>query len=103
MRPHDGSLAAAPLDRDAWSVGRVPAVLLTPREKALVALLAAGHSEESAAAELGVSRRTVLYALRAMMDRVGVHNRFQLALILGASHAVALPRTDEQEDPPPDG
>ncbi|HYN92334.1 MAG TPA: LuxR C-terminal-related transcriptional regulator [Pilimelia sp.] len=69
----------------------VPPVMLTLREQAIVALLTAGVSEEAAAAELGLSRRTVVYTLRALMDRLGVDNRFQLALILGAARAVPLP------------
>nr|BFE70522.1 hypothetical protein GCM10020092_038230 [Actinoplanes digitatis] len=52
------------------------------------------------AAELGLSRRTVSYTLRAVMDRLGVENRFQLALVLGAAYAIApptKPRTEEEE------
>jgi hypothetical protein len=30
----------------------------------------------------------VLYAMRALMDRLGVENRFQLALVLGAAQAI---------------
>ncbi|GLH99781.1 helix-turn-helix transcriptional regulator [Phytohabitans aurantiacus] len=68
-------------------------IMLTSREQSIVSLLAAGLSEEAVAAELGVSRRTVAYALRALMDRLGVENRFQLALVLGAAKAVPLPPT----------
>jgi DNA-binding CsgD family transcriptional regulator len=69
----------------------VPPVMLTSREQAILDKLAAGHSEQSAARELGLSRRTVVYALRSLMDRLGVENRFQLALVLGAAHAIAVP------------
>jgi DNA-binding CsgD family transcriptional regulator len=69
----------------------VPQLVLTTRETAIIAVLAAGHSEEFAATELGISRRTVIYALRALMDRIGVENRFQLALVLGAHRAAPLP------------
>jgi len=65
----------------------VVAIELTSREKALVTLLARGYTDEAAAAELGLSRRTVAYVLRALMDRLGVQNRFQLALLLGAAGA----------------
>ncbi|GID90960.1 LuxR C-terminal-related transcriptional regulator [Amorphoplanes digitatis] len=68
-----------------------PPIVLTAREQKIVALLAAGLSEEAAAADLGLSRRTVVYAVRALMDRLGVENRFQLALVLGAARAVPLP------------
>jgi DNA-binding CsgD family transcriptional regulator len=69
----------------------VPPIVLSAREQKIVALLAAGLSEEAVATELGISRRTVLYALRALMDRLGVENRFQLALVLGAANAVSVP------------
>jgi DNA-binding CsgD family transcriptional regulator len=69
----------------------VPPIVLTARERAIVSLLALGCTEEFAAVQLGLSRRTVLYALRALMDRLGVENRFQLALVLGAARAVELP------------
>jgi DNA-binding NarL/FixJ family response regulator len=62
-------------------------LFLTPREQRIVLLLAAGRSEEATAAELGLSRRTVAYALRALMNRLGVDNRFQLGLALGNVHA----------------
>jgi DNA-binding CsgD family transcriptional regulator len=64
--------------------------VLTTRENAIIALLAAGRSEEFTATELGISRRTVIYALRGLMDRIGVDNRFQLALILGAHGTAPL-------------
>jgi len=56
---------------------------LTPRERAIVNLLAAGHTDSSASACLGLSRRTVLYAVQGLMERCGVQNRFQLGLVLG--------------------
>jgi DNA-binding CsgD family transcriptional regulator/sugar-specific transcriptional regulator TrmB len=86
-----------------WSQSRDPfrrgvvAVNLTPRENALVILLARGHTDQSAAAELGLSPRTVAYTLRALMDRVGVRNRFQLALVLGAAGAVTHHQPDEED------
>jgi DNA-binding NarL/FixJ family response regulator len=65
--------------------------MLTAREQAILSLLTTGMSEEAAGAALGLSRRTVVYALRALMDRLGVENRWQLALVLGAARAVPLP------------
>jgi DNA-binding CsgD family transcriptional regulator/DNA-binding transcriptional ArsR family regulator len=69
-------------------------VRLTQREQAIVTLLAAGHTDSSASAELGLSLRTVGYAIRALMDRYGVQNRFQLGLLLGASGA----RTNQPDE-----
>ncbi|MEO3746566.1 helix-turn-helix transcriptional regulator [Plantactinospora sp. B5E13] len=65
----------------------VPEVVLTPRERAVVGLLAEGHTDSSAAKQLGISTRSVTYTLRALMDRLGVENRFQLGLALGALNA----------------
>ncbi|NJC64631.1 hypothetical protein HC028_08955 [Planosporangium flavigriseum] len=70
-----------------------PAIALTPRERAIVELLAQGHTDETAARELDLSRRTVGYALGGLMSRLGVDNRFQLGLALGAMRAaVPAPR-----------
>jgi DNA-binding CsgD family transcriptional regulator len=76
--------------RDPYRQGVTP-ITLTPREQALVALLSAGHTDVSAANELKLSVRTVAYTMREMMDRLGVENRFQLALLLGAAGATPIP------------
>jgi DNA-binding CsgD family transcriptional regulator len=76
----------------------VPALVLTPREKALIGLLAEGHTDATAAQHLGMSTRSVTYALRALMDRLGVENRFQLGLALGALGAVAPPEQTPSEE-----
>jgi len=69
----------------------VPHVTLTPRERTLITLLAAGHTDASAGRELRISTRSISNILRGLMDRVGVENRFQLGLVLGAAHAVSPP------------
>jgi DNA-binding CsgD family transcriptional regulator len=73
----------------------VPDIILTDRERALIALLAQGHTDASAAAQLRISPRSVTNILRNLMDRFGVDNRFQLGLALGAARAVdPSPRAD---------
>jgi DNA-binding CsgD family transcriptional regulator len=62
---------------------------LSPREQTLVTLLAAGHTDVSAARRMRISPRSVTNIMRGLMDRLGVENRFQLGLTLGAQHAVA--------------
>jgi DNA-binding CsgD family transcriptional regulator len=62
----------------------VSAIQLSTRERALVALLAQGHTDVSAAHVLHISPRLVTYLVRSLMDRLGVNNRFQLGLALGA-------------------
>ncbi|WP_433272022.1 LuxR C-terminal-related transcriptional regulator [Actinosynnema sp. CS-041913] len=77
-----------------WSTAKDPRrrgvspIVLTPREQAVLGLLAEGHTDSSAAQQLGISQRTIAYTMRALMDRVGVENRFQLGLALGATKAV---------------
>lgn len=70
---------------------------MSNREQALVCLLALGHTDQSAAQQLRLSDRTVAYTMRRLMDRLGVENRFQLALLLGA--AGATPRLPRHETP----
>lgn len=64
---------------------------LNTRERAVVRLLAMGYTDQSAAQELRLSVRTVAYTMRHLMDRLGVENRFQLALLLGAAGAAPQP------------
>jgi DNA-binding NarL/FixJ family response regulator len=68
-----------------------PAAKLTGRERRLVTLLAAGHTDTTAAREMQISPRSVTSILRRLMDRFGVDNRFQLGLALGAA-GLARPR-----------
>jgi DNA-binding CsgD family transcriptional regulator len=82
-RPATDALADADQQPDG------PAIALTPRERAIVELLAQGHTDETAARELDLSRRTVGYALGGLMSRLGVDNRFQLGLALGAMKAAS--------------
>lgn len=67
----------------------MPTLTLGSRERALIGLLAEGHSDADAARELRISRRAVTYALRDLMDQLGVDNRFQLGLALGHIGAAA--------------
>lgn len=84
---------AGPPALEALSREDPPPIALTPRERAIVELLAQGHTDETAARELDLSRRTVGYALGGLMSRLGVDNRFQLGLALGAMRAaVPTPR-----------
>jgi DNA-binding CsgD family transcriptional regulator len=79
---------------DPGPVG-VPAISLTRREHDLVDLLARGHTDVTAAQELRISARSVTNTLRALMDRIGVDNRFQLGLALGAMRVTAPPSLTE--------
>ncbi|QNP72964.1 helix-turn-helix transcriptional regulator [Streptomyces roseirectus] len=75
--------AVRPIPPDARR--RAPVALdLDERQRKLIALLYAGHTDSSAAHRLGISPRTVTNILRALMDRLGVDNRFQLGMVLGS-------------------
>jgi DNA-binding CsgD family transcriptional regulator len=84
----------------AWAGARdpqedaMPEVVLSSRERALISLLAQGHTDVTAARELGLSPRSVSNMMRQLMDRFQVENRFQLGLALGAQHVVPLPPQD---------
>ena len=69
----------------------LPDLVLSARERAVIVLLAAGHTDLTAARELRISQRSVTNVLRSLMDRLGVDNRFQLGLALGALQ-LAAPR-----------
>ncbi|MGV9764888.1 LuxR C-terminal-related transcriptional regulator [Micromonospora tulbaghiae] len=50
---------------------------LTPPERELLRLLAAGHTDESAARKLSISLRTVQRMMTALAERLGASSRFQ--------------------------
>jgi DNA-binding CsgD family transcriptional regulator len=75
-------------------VDGVPMIVLSDRERGLIELLAAGHTDVTAAREMLISARSVTNTLRALMDRLGVDNRFQLGLALG-SMGVTVPPASE--------
>src|SRR5204863_239377 len=63
----------------------MPDIVLDDRERKLIRLLADGHTDVSAAEILHISARSVTNIMRNVMDRLGVDNRFQLGLALGAA------------------
>ncbi|MFI9269763.1 helix-turn-helix transcriptional regulator [Kitasatospora sp. NPDC052896] len=84
-----GASAAEP---DA-PAGAPCSVTLDERQRKLISLLMAGHTDSSAAHRLGISPRTVTNILRSLMDRLGVDNRFQLGVALGAHLRLTAPKT----------
>jgi DNA-binding CsgD family transcriptional regulator len=95
-RPSVVHALAALFDRQ-WAIARdpreddMPHISLTTRERSLIHLLAQGHTDATAARELHISPRSVTNTLRALMDQLGVENRFQLGLALGALRVVETP------------
>lgn len=80
--------------RDPWELA-ARRLALSPREHALVRALARGDTDARAAHELRISLRSVTNTLRGLMDRLGVDNRFQLGLALGALGVVSTPNDEE--------
>lgn len=78
-----------------------PGVVLSPRERALIGLLARGFTDAAAARHLRISTRSVTAAMRGLMDRLDVENRFQLGLALGAARVAAAPPGQVARDAPP--
>jgi DNA-binding NarL/FixJ family response regulator len=80
-----------------WDLARIPPTAspnsnpLSSRERLLVTLLAAGHSEVSAARRLWTGPRSVTDVTCGLRDRLGVENRFKLGLRLGTKHRAAPP------------
>ncbi|WP_349338532.1 helix-turn-helix transcriptional regulator [Plantactinospora sp. B6F1] len=85
--------SATDVRRDA-----MPEITLDQRERAVVVLLAQGHTDATVAVELGLSPRSVSTVLRRLMDRLEVDNRFQLGLALGALRV--LPGPSKKDDIP---
>jgi DNA-binding NarL/FixJ family response regulator len=73
------------------SEASVPDFILTPRENAVVRLLARGYTDARAARELHISERSVSNIVRSMMDKLGVDNRFQMGVALGLLAAAPVP------------
>jgi DNA-binding NarL/FixJ family response regulator len=57
---------------------------LTPRERQVLDLLAAGHSQDEIAGELFITPKTVATHIQRVLGKLGVHNRAQaVTLALG--------------------
>ena len=69
----------------------MPTIVLSEREQQVVQLLTLGLTDARAAAELRITDRAVTKILRKLMDRLGVENRFQLGLALGALRVARPP------------
>jgi DNA-binding CsgD family transcriptional regulator len=69
----------------------MPEIALDDRERELIHLLANGHTDVTAAEHLRISARSVTNIMRGLMDRLGVENRFQLGLALGAARVAQPP------------
>ncbi len=69
--------------------------MLNARDRAIIEALSEGLTDAEVAERISVSPRTVAYAVRSLMDRYRVENRFQLGLVLGAGAEAPIPGTEE--------
>jgi DNA-binding NarL/FixJ family response regulator len=74
-----------------------PAEKLTPREREIVAAVAAGESNRDVAKRLSLAEGTVKHHITNIFDKLGVSNRAELAAY-AASHGLAEPpkKTDTE-------
>jgi DNA-binding CsgD family transcriptional regulator len=70
---------AARLERRAFAPANAPA-RVTPRQREIVALIAAGLTDAEIAEELGISARTVRAHCEALRVRLGVRRRREIPL-----------------------
>ncbi len=75
-----GSITAEPSRPTGQILGR-----LTDRQRDVFQLLLAGHSNKEIARELGVLEGTVKVHVRAIMQKLGVRNRTQVAVVAARS------------------
>ena len=59
-----------------------PVTILTPRDRDVIALVLAGHTNAEIARRLNMQLQTLKNTLSAISDKVGVSSRLQLAVLL---------------------
>ena len=59
-----------------------PVAILTPRDRDVIALVLAGHTNAEIARRLNIQLQTLKNTLSAIYDKVGVSSRLQLAVLL---------------------
>jgi len=71
---------ARPLIQSSRAAGGSHACGLTPREREVLSLVAAGYANKDIARQCSLSEETVKHHLTRMFDKVGVSNRVELAM-----------------------
>jgi DNA-binding NarL/FixJ family response regulator len=72
------------------------AEILTPREREIVQLLAAGHDNRTIAARLYLSEKTVSNRLSEIFQKLGASNRTQAALIAVQRGLIPAPQVEDE-------
>jgi DNA-binding NarL/FixJ family response regulator len=68
------------LSHSPGSLNAKPRIALTPREREVLPLVVAGHTNKEIATKFSVSEETVKHHLTRMFDKVGASNRLELAM-----------------------
>ena len=63
------------------TVAPKPLYALTPRERQVLGMVAAGYSNKEIARQCAISEQTIKHHLTRMFDKVGVANRLELAMV----------------------
>ena len=79
------------METQSAALPKQDAVLLTERQRAVVALVAAGLSNGEIAQRLGVTKKTVEFHLTRTYERVGCTSRVELVLAALARGWVRVP------------
>jgi len=80
-RVQDGTWAASAEDDPLGEGAGEPATVLTPREREVLALLAAGASNKAIARALGVSVHTAKFHVASLADKLGASGRLEAVAI----------------------
>lgn len=56
----------------------IPAIILTPRDRVIIELLADGKTDDEIGAMLSITGKTVNYHVESIKRRFGVHTRIQV-------------------------
>ena len=83
-----------------WRGGREPAVMLTPREIEVLALIARGAPNKKIAAELGLGIRTIEGYVSNVLAKLGVTSRTEAAL-WAHEHRIVTTSAHTPVPPPP--
>jgi len=68
-----------------------PMPMLTPRDRDVMALVVAGHTNAEIARRLNIQLQTLKNTLSAIYDKLGVSSRLQLAVLLLQDGAASTP------------
>jgi two-component system nitrate/nitrite response regulator NarL len=88
-----------PLIESSGAAGGRLAYGLTPRERQVLTMVAAGYSNKEIAGQCGISAQTIKHHLTRMFDKLEVSNRLELAMIANERGLVQAIDSEPQEQP----